>query len=151
MPHEAPINAEHISFLPEGNSILVPPCVIHRDPRYFSPSPDSFIPERWLPSTTLSVENDSTATKFITSRDAFMPFSVGPQNCAGRPLALIEMRYLLAALMRNFDIEFDREKYVETQWEDKLEDRFACQAKGTLPVTLRWRGAAASNGSAVDV
>ncbi len=39
LPHEAPVNAEHISFLPEGNSILVPPCVIHRDPRYyFSPS-----------------------------------------------------------------------------------------------------------------
>ncbi len=44
LPHEAPVNAEHISFLPEGNSILVPPCVIHRDPRYFSPSPDAFNP-----------------------------------------------------------------------------------------------------------
>lgn len=125
---------------------MVPPYVIHRDPRYFSPSPDSFIPERWLPSPTPSNSggNDTSATEFKTSRDAFIPFSVGQQNCAGRPLALIEMRYLLAALIRNFDVEFDREVYTDTQWEDKMEDRFTCQAKGTLPVTMKWRGVAAN-------
>ncbi len=57
----------------------------------------------------------------------------------------MEMRYLLAVLMRNFDMEFDRKVYIDNQWEDKMEDRFTFQAKGVLPVMLKWRGATTSS------
>ncbi|KAL5497698.1 hypothetical protein ACEPAH_2629 [Sanghuangporus vaninii] len=35
-------------LVPESTAVYVPPYVLHRDPRYFSPFPDSFIPERWI-------------------------------------------------------------------------------------------------------
>ncbi|KDR72623.1 hypothetical protein GALMADRAFT_757265 [Galerina marginata CBS 339.88] len=115
-------------FLPEGNAITVAPYALHRDPRYFSPRPDSFIPERWLPSPT-------SKTKYVTSRDAFVPFSIGPQNCAGRSLAMVEMRYVLAMLVRNFDMEFDLPKYDPKRWEKDLRDRFTL-AKGSLGIRI---------------
>ncbi|KAF8182926.1 cytochrome P450 [Pholiota molesta] len=130
-------------FLPEGNAITVPAYVLHRSPRHFSPLPNKFIPERWLPNPLPSEATDKhahSATKFTTSRDAFIPFSLGQHNCVGRPLALMEMRYVLAAFMRNFEMEFDGAVYDTNQWEEKMEDRFVCQAKGNLPIRIRWRG-----------
>ena len=52
----------------------------------------------------------------------------------------MEMRYILAALVRNFDMEFNRAEYDPTQWEEKMQDRFTCQAKGNLPIRIRFRG-----------
>lgn len=40
------------SFIPEGTSIAVPVHAIHRDPRYFSPIPNTFWSERWLKPLT---------------------------------------------------------------------------------------------------
>ncbi|KAF9564495.1 cytochrome P450 [Agrocybe pediades] len=126
------LQAENVSiFLPEGNGIMVPPYTLHRDPRYFSPSPDSFIPERWLPATD--------GTEYITSRDAFIPFSVGPANCAGRALALVELRYVVATLVRHFEMEFDIPAFKPERWEKELEDRFTF-SKGALGTRLKWRG-----------
>ncbi|KAF5315461.1 hypothetical protein D9619_007593 [Psilocybe cf. subviscida] len=125
-------------YLPEGNAVTVPAYVMHRDPAYFSPSPDAFIPERWLPSSERSDEKRAI-TAFTTSRDAFLPFSMGQQNCVGRPLALMEMRYLLATLVRNFDIKFDDSKVGMQQWTDGLEDRYTFQPKGILPVRISRR------------
>jgi cytochrome P450 len=118
-------------FLPEGNAITVPPWVLHRDPRYFSPHPDTFIPERWL--------SDNGSGKYVTSRDAFIPFSFGPQNCVGRPLAQMEMRYVLATLMWNFDMEFDTPTYDPSSWERDMEDRFTL-LKGSLRVRITQTG-----------
>jgi hypothetical protein len=44
--------------------------VVHRDPRYFFPHPDSFRPERWL-------EPQRTESKLELS--AYFPFSYGSQ------------------------------------------------------------------------
>jgi len=57
----------------------------------------------------------------------------------------MEMRYFLAAVMRNFEMEFDSAVYDANQWEEKMEDRFTCQAKGNLPITIRWRGSERGN------
>ncbi|TEB33679.1 cytochrome P450 [Coprinellus micaceus] len=78
-------------FIPEGVAVNIPPFALHRDPRYFSPHPDSFIPERWLP-----IEAKGSAQQYTTDKEAFIPFSYGPANCAGKTLARIEMRYVLA-------------------------------------------------------
>ncbi|KAF8200339.1 cytochrome P450 [Pholiota molesta] len=120
-------------YLPEGNSINVPPYVIHRDPRYFSPHPNSFLPERWLSSTIANDTLENTIT-----RDAFIPFSSGPQNCVGRPLALMEMRYALSSLVRNFHMEFDTSACDPKTWEEQFCDRFLL-AKGKISIILMVR------------
>ena len=118
-----------IRFIPENASVYIAPYVIHRDSRYFSPYPDSFIPERWL----------STGDgKFTTNLSAFIPFSVGFANCVGKNLALMEMRMVVAAIVQRFDIEF-AEGYDPARWEEDLQD-FLAMRVGELPVVLHARG-----------
>ncbi|TFY54545.1 hypothetical protein EVJ58_g8800 [Rhodofomes roseus] len=112
----------------ERTSILIPPYVLHRDPRYFSPDPDRFWPERWLH------RDDPTV---VTNASAFIPFSSGAPNCVGRPVALLSMRMVLAWMVRSFEMSL-AEGYDVKQWEKDLKDYFAFQ-KGELPVVLRPR------------
>ncbi|KZT08063.1 cytochrome P450 [Laetiporus sulphureus 93-53] len=112
-------------FIPEGTAVYVPPYALHRDPRYFSPDTNKFWPERWL------IIDDPTV---ITNRDAFIPFSSGPANCIGKPVAQIELRMVLAFLMQAFDMRFP-EDYDTSQWEQQMEDFFVL-LKGPLPIVL---------------
>ena len=74
--------------------------------------PNSFIPERW-----------STKPDLIKDKNAFYPFSLGmsttrqtsarangyhtgPMGCIGKPLALMELRCVLAKLITTFDVKF---------------------------------------------
>lgn len=114
-------------FIPEGSAVLVPPYVLHRDPRYFFPRPDDFWPDRWI-----NEDKD-----IVLDRTAFLSFSYGPANCVGRPLALNELRYVLAMLIHRFDMTFD-DGYNPARWEKGLEDSFVL-TKGELPVRLSVR------------
>jgi cytochrome P450 len=60
-------------------------------------SPHSFSPERWL-------NEKSSATYQNDNRSASHPFSTGPHNCMGQPLAWAELRLILARLLWNFDV-----------------------------------------------
>ncbi|KAH6904455.1 high nitrogen upregulated cytochrome P450 monooxygenase 2 [Coprinopsis sp. MPI-PUGE-AT-0042] len=114
-------------FLPEGTAVNIPCYTIHRLPAYFSPSPESFIPDRWLS------DSSSLGVQYVTTRDAFIPFSHGPANCAGKPLALIELRFIITILVQRFDMWFKgypqdakREmlKEEEDKWMHGLKDFF---------------------------
>lgn len=110
--------------IPEGTAVIVSPYVMHRSPRYFSPNPNKFWPERWI-------FEDPTV---ITDRSAFIPFSTGQANCPGKPLAIVQLRYTVASIVRAFDVEF-ADGYDAARWEKELEDRFV-MLKGELPVKL---------------
>ncbi|KAF8968763.1 high nitrogen upregulated cytochrome P450 monooxygenase 2 [Flammula alnicola] len=114
-------------YIPEGTAVLVPPYVLHRNPRYFSPDPERFWPDRWI----------SQDPNIVLDRTAFIPFSAGPANCPGKPLAIIELRYLTCLLARTFDMTF-ADDYDHSQWEKDLVDRFVL-LKGKLPVKLNVR------------
>ncbi|KAF9444394.1 cytochrome P450 [Macrolepiota fuliginosa MF-IS2] len=124
-------------FIPEGTAVFVSPYTIHRDPRYFSPRPDDFWPERWVQTSAKTPLITDDKEPFILARDAFIPFSVGPANCAGKPIALIEMRLAIANTVRRFDMAFD-DDFDPDQWERELLDRFVI-VKGQLNVALRLR------------
>ena len=114
-----------LRFIAESTSLDVPAYVIHRDPSNFSPSPDAFIPERWL---------DLGSGKYSTNTSAFVPFSAGPANCVGKNLALLEIRLTVAAILQKFEMRFSRE-YELCRWEEDLRDYFVMQI-GELPVVL---------------
>lgn len=122
--------------MPEGTGIYVPPYVYNRDPRYFSPNPDLFWPERWL-----KAKNDPTITH---NMNAYLSFSAGPANCVGKPLALIEMRIALAALLHAFDMRF-AEGYDSRMWVDGLGD-WLVTTRGALPVVLERRSESLRSG-----
>ncbi|KAF7351056.1 High nitrogen upregulated cytochrome P450 monooxygenase 2 [Mycena sanguinolenta] len=122
-------------YLPETTSMDFPPRVIHRDPDYFSPSPDSWLPERWLPDAEAQL-----GQPVIHNLDGFMPFSLGPANCVGRNLAMREMRLVIAQLIYKYDVQ-PAEKNPELfkkQWLDGLQDH-QILLKGPLNVTLTRR------------
>ncbi|KAL0062590.1 hypothetical protein AAF712_010524 [Marasmius tenuissimus] len=88
-------------FIPEGTQVFAAPYVSHRNPESFSPSPDAFLPERWLPEA-----RDALPGEHILKADAFIPFSYGPTNCIGKNLAKLEMLMVITMLVQRFEFEF---------------------------------------------
>ncbi|KAJ7157762.1 cytochrome P450 [Mycena filopes] len=113
----------------EGTAINIPPYTLHRDPRYFYPNPEKFMPERWL-----AAKDDAN---FTLNEEAYIPFSTGPANCVGKNFALLEMRMVLAYLLQAFEMQL-ADGYEKEEYEAELKDYFVLQ-KGRLPVSLTSR------------
>ncbi|KAK7735123.1 hypothetical protein SLS63_004109 [Diaporthe eres] len=96
-----PIHIDGI-FLPPGTRVGV-----HQSSAGLSASnfaqPESFAPERWLPSSS----QDPSCPFYADKRDAIQPFSYGPRNCVGKHLAYNEMRLIMARLLWEFDMRLD--------------------------------------------
>ncbi|KAI1451507.1 cytochrome P450 4V3 [Annulohypoxylon moriforme] len=69
---------------------------VQRNPDYW-PRPNEFLPERWL-----AVEGEPL---YVATKEAWAPFSLGPRNCIGMELAMIELRLVSVLIARTFDIE----------------------------------------------
>ncbi|KAI9572920.1 high nitrogen upregulated cytochrome P450 monooxygenase 2 [Boletus coccyginus] len=117
-------------YIKEGTNIQVSPYVLHRDPRYFFPHPDKFWPDRWILETLDSQE-------LVLDRNAFIPFSMGPANCAGMALAMLELRAVISLFIMYFDMEFD-DNFDPKTWMDSLKDYFVLES-GKLKIKLRVR------------
>ncbi len=81
--------------VPKGVTIIVASRLATRDPARFG-TPLAFLPERWLEAEPNGRPHDPTVS---------LPFGSGPRICPGRSLALTEMRHLLAAIYKRYDIE----------------------------------------------
>jgi len=80
------------TYIPGETTVQMPLYAMARDEDSYADC-ESFIPERWISKRNL-----------VKRRDAYAPFSVGPRNCAGQDLALMEIRLLTARLVTLFDI-----------------------------------------------
>ncbi|KAI5124822.1 hypothetical protein M0805_005452 [Coniferiporia weirii] len=135
------------NYIPKGTAIDVPIYTLFRDARYFSPAPKEFWPDRWLQfgmrkrtpkQISLSIGAGGTNAKgSMPNAAAYIPFSYGPANCAGRNLATLELRIVVALVMKHFDLRFD-DGYDPRDWEEKLQDWFVMK-NGPLPVRLTSR------------
>ncbi|UQC81363.1 AflN/verA/monooxygenase [Colletotrichum lupini] len=74
---------------------------IHRAPEHWV-RPDEFVPERWLASPGDEL--------YPADKEAWRPFERGPRNCIGQELALLEVKVILAMVLRDFDFA---DAYVE--------------------------------------
>ncbi|KAL0954501.1 hypothetical protein HGRIS_003468 [Hohenbuehelia grisea] len=126
-PQDAPARVTGSVVIPAGTSVITPPYALHRDPQNFS-EPEVFIPERWLdPELQEKLGFSSKGMpSFIHDSNAFIPFSYGPSNCAGKALAYQEMRMVLCLLVRSFDMKLVSSV---TEWVDSLEDYFLLSKK----------------------
>ena len=125
------------SFIPEGASAFVHTYSLQRDPRYFSPLPDSFLPERWLSQDqrlALEPKIFNSQEKYIHNTAAFIPFSTGPTSCPGKMLALMEMRMVVSVIVSRFDLKLDP-SYNPQKWYEDMGDYFI-MTKGPLPTLL---------------
>ncbi|PSR70849.1 hypothetical protein PHLCEN_2v13290 [Hermanssonia centrifuga] len=130
--HPKMVYLEAVIFLPEGNQARLHFYSVHRDPRNFS-NPDSFWPERWL----IAGGNMTSSEELVHNPNAFVPFSHGPSNCVGKPLAMREMRTVICQMVQKVNMRF-APGWNPQDWERDMEDRFNVK-KGPLPVIVEKR------------
>ncbi len=102
----------------KGVTLNICSYLIHRDPKQFV-NPEKFFPERFLPEN--SEERDPYA---------YIPFSAGKRNCIGQRFAMMELKVVMAHILRNFEIECSQ----------KIEDvHYECEliGKPILPVFFK--------------
>ncbi|GIY59144.1 cytochrome P450 4V2 [Caerostris darwini] len=79
-----------------GSVCFIFPLMLHRDPEVF-PEPEKFKPDRFL------LENSKGRNPY-----AYIPFSDGPRNCIGQKFAMMEMKAVIANILRRFSNHFVR-------------------------------------------
>lgn len=119
-PPEGATIAGH--FVPGGMVVTTPTYSLHRDPRAFV-EPDAFIPERW-----------HSRPELILRKDAFVPFGYGTYNCAGKPLAMLQLRMVIAMVIKRFEISFAPGREAECQ--HFIEDQADCFTLHLEPLPL---------------
>lgn len=101
--------------IPTGTQMLVVPFIAHRDERYWE-RPSEFLPERFLNEELDRLSQDARGNSLqsrigrICAKKPYLPFSLGPRNCVGRPLALMEMRVALVKLLQRFSFELPKDQ-----------------------------------------
>ncbi|KAJ7766759.1 cytochrome P450, partial [Mycena metata] len=114
-------------IFPEGTSVFAPPYALHRNPEYFFPYPDQFVPDRWLPGSKFDRHDTS----------AFIAFSLGPASCVGQKFARREMLIVLSVLFKSFHLNF-ADGFNSAEWPTHIHDFFIA-TRGSLRVTLMRR------------
>ena len=105
-PRMTPPEGLHIggTFIPGGVQVKVPIHTVYRDSRNFE-LPETFIPERW-----------TTKKGLVRQPQAFAPFLIGPYNCVGKQLALLQIRLVIYKIVRQFEVLPISEKHLEQYW-----------------------------------
>jgi cytochrome P450 len=77
--------------IPEGTTLVLPQWVVHRDPAWWD-DPETYRPDRFA--------EDGDRPEY-----AYFPFGGGPRHCIGMRFARMEMKTVLATVLRRFDLE----------------------------------------------
>ncbi|EON67962.1 hypothetical protein W97_07108 [Coniosporium apollinis CBS 100218] len=86
------------TFIPGNAIVQIPYHTIFGDERNFE-QPDAYIPERW-----------TTRKELVHNAFVFVPFSVGRYSCIGKQLGLMEIRYVVAQVVRRYNMELALEQ-----------------------------------------
>lgn len=87
--------------IPAGGVIMMSPYLTHRHTSFWE-DPEKFDPERF------SAERSAGRSKF-----AYFPFGVGPHQCIGMDLAMLQAQLTLATLVQRFHLELLPEAKIE--------------------------------------
>ncbi|KAI0126269.1 cytochrome P450 [Xylariales sp. AK1849] len=110
-------------WIPGDVEILQAPYVIQRDERWFERA-NEFVPERWRRMP----EGKGPRIALKCERSAFFPFHLGKHACVGKPLAVQELRSVLARVVLGFDVALAPDEDW-TAFQEKIQDHFTM----TLP------------------
>lgn len=102
LPREVPAGGLTIGdrhFSP-GTIVSVNPYVHHRNTACFGPDAETFNPERWLISTTVTKELERH----------LIAFGMGYNVCPGQNVAKIELSKVTATILRDFDLQLENPK-----------------------------------------
>lgn len=77
--------------IPEGTTLVLPQWAVHRDPAWWE-NPNTFRPDRFA--------GDTNHPEY-----AYFPFGGGPRHCIGMRFARMEMKTVLATILREYTLE----------------------------------------------
>lgn len=81
----------------DGLTVYICQPLVHRDKSVFGETAGEFRPERWLDGAV----DGNTEGNFPAG--AWRPFERGPRNCIGQEFANIELRVIIALIIRRYD------------------------------------------------
>ncbi|XP_064478342.1 cytochrome P450 3A2-like [Ornithodoros turicata] len=87
--------------IPAGTTIMAPTYQVHMDEKHW-PEPEKFDPERFSP------ENMRTQHPL-----AYQPFGIGPRNCVGMRLAILEILYTAARMVLEYEVQLGEKQQGE--------------------------------------
>jgi len=86
-------------FIPHGNVVYSSYYVLQNLDEKVWPNANKYDPERWI---------NSTPEQLTEMKRWFAPFSVGPRSCIGRNLAWLELKMILAAFIKTYDVSWGK-------------------------------------------
>ena len=86
-------------WYPENTLIGVPSYSLHHHQETFK-DPFVFRPERWIENEELGISAENVAAL----QESFKPFSIGPGQCPGKNIALLEMYVTLGRTIYGCDV-----------------------------------------------
>ncbi|KAF8850804.1 cytochrome P450 [Acephala macrosclerotiorum] len=106
-------------WVPGDMVVYMPSWQLRHDARNFVDT-DEFVPERW-----------TTKPEMILNKSAFLPFLIGPNNCPGKSLAMMELPSVIERTLNEFDIAFPAElKFDEVKFFRNVKDHFVAGVLG---------------------
>lgn len=105
LPRVVPASGATIdgTFIPAGATVSMAASSLHSNPALF-PSPQTFSPDRWVGPGGKKRER------------YLVPFSRGPRACLGQSLAMCELYFAFAWVVRRFDVELE----AGVKWEEEV-------------------------------
>ncbi|KAK0744971.1 cytochrome P450 [Apiosordaria backusii] len=114
------------AWVPGGVTVVSPRWSLGRLEEAYERA-DEWIPERW-----------TTRPEMVRDGRGFAPFSQGRFNCVGKALAMSEMRFVIALLVKRFEVGFWGHERGE-RLVGELRDQFTA-SPGRLELKFRVRG-----------
>ncbi|XP_055529187.1 cytochrome P450 9e2-like [Wyeomyia smithii] len=114
-------------MIEKEQTIWIPNYAIHNDAKFY-PNPSKFDPERF---------NEDNRSKINPA--TYFPFGIGPRNCIGSRLALMEVKLMLFYLLKDFSLEPTDKTQVPIRL---AKSAFTLQAEQGVWVKIKNRSAA---------
>ncbi|XP_066253888.1 cytochrome P450 4g1-like isoform X2 [Euwallacea similis] len=84
--------------LPAGTTVVISQYVNHRDPKIWT-NPEKFDPDNFLPEKCQARHHY-----------AYFPFSAGPRSCLGRKYAMLQLKVMIATVLRKYKLISPKEE-----------------------------------------
>ncbi|KAF8588472.1 cytochrome P450 [Ramaria rubella] len=116
-------------MIPRGTIINIPVNLLQNDTDVWGPDAAEFRPERWLHAGSDKTERSSHYGDLFA-------FSYGPRTCPGRQFAVVEIKALVAVLLRQFTLSTVTEKPIEPFLSFVVRARVQGQKTSALPLRI---------------
>ncbi|CAG8657154.1 12343_t:CDS:2, partial [Cetraspora pellucida] len=99
-------------FIPKNTPLFISIYAIHHDPSIWGDDTEYFNPSRWL---NPGITSNTTSYNFI-------PFSTGPRTCVGIKMGILEVKTILAVIIRNLEFKLVEGFTFGVKWRLKVDD-----------------------------